>query len=778
MSPGGAGRNQPAIATLRAKLVDDALNSNNPMQYIQENQVAYDKLFGGQYYKVLSDLAETAGKLENKLFINTPLKTVQRTGFEEQTGVSPAGLVSVLRDRVASTTYKGINLLSRFYVNQIDNTTKEELGRFLTDPNAVMKVNEASLPDGSLGAKLELSEYNAQVYDDLDITAFSPVPNSGLPSVSYFSPLSAPTVTGYPSAALPNFSVTVFVPTTGRVTFGNLFFTTSATPTAGDWQLLTSASTANNQPVTNNTYYTYTNLTLNTGTYYFAYQVGNEISNSVISPISAAFVWTPVGTVGPTGPTGGGGDSVDIIFKRSATQPTTPAPSVGTPATWYSDVNSVPAGADPIWSSVGTNTGAGTVYTWQTPLLIEGQNGTDGLSVAELLIYIRATSTPATPTGGSYNFTTQTLTAPAGWYSYVPTGTDPVYTSRSVASVSGTTGTDTTLTWSSPTLSFQNGATGPTGASVTGPTGLAGLTALTAYKVQSQSAAAPTFTTPTSGATAPSGWSLSTPAITIGQVMWYIQGRYNSNGVTVDGVAAGTTAWTGPIAASVFQDIRSDNWNGSTPPTFGIPSSYGTTGYYIQQSTGDVFFNNGIFRANINTSGTGIFGGASSSGPGSYAVVANSGYGANGGVIGYSSAIFNGAVMGYGSGNAFGVYGSNSGSQAAVQGVNNVGGDAIFASIGRISTNNSTLVTNLNANYLDGYTRAAFATSNAGLAAYSAQRLDGSAGLNVMRFVKGTITGASTANFVATNKPGTSTTSNVWLEVTIDSTTVFIPVWT
>jgi hypothetical protein len=166
MSPGGAGRNQPAINTLRAKLVDDALNTNNPIQYIQENQSAYDKLFGGQYSKVLNDLAETAGKLENKLFINTPLKTVQRTGLEEQTGVSPAGLVSVLRDRVASTTYKGINLLSRFYVNQIDNTTKEELGRFLTDPNAVMKVNEAFKKIGNVDPQ-DVSQRATKLAGDL-----------------------------------------------------------------------------------------------------------------------------------------------------------------------------------------------------------------------------------------------------------------------------------------------------------------------------------------------------------------------------------------------------------------------------------------------------------------------------------------------------------------------------------------------------------------------------------------------------------------------------------
>jgi hypothetical protein len=144
------------------------------------------------------------------------------------------------------------------------------------------------------------------------------VPNSGLVSPTYFSALAAPTVTGYPSATIPNFSVTVFIPVTGRVTFANLFFTTSATPTASDWQLLTTATTSNSQPVTNNSYYTFTNLTLNTGTYYFAYLVGNDVSQSVLSSSSTAFVWSPVASVGPTGatgptgslgPTGGTGDT-------------------------------------------------------------------------------------------------------------------------------------------------------------------------------------------------------------------------------------------------------------------------------------------------------------------------------------------------------------------------------------------------------------------------------------------------------------------------------------
>lgn len=164
------------------------------------------------------------------------------------------------------------------------------------------------------------------------------------------------------------------------------------------------------------------------------------------------------------------GDSVDIVFRRSATQPSTPSPSPSTPSGWYSNVNSVPSSSDPLWSCVGQRAGGATDYTWETPILVEGQEGdagADGLSVAEVSIYRRASSAPSTPTGGSFDFGTQVLTPPSSWSVSVPSGTDPVYISRAVASIQGISGTDSTLTWSTPVISFQNGANGSAGA--TGP---------------------------------------------------------------------------------------------------------------------------------------------------------------------------------------------------------------------------------------------------------------------------------------------------------------------
>lgn len=426
-----------------------------------------------------------------------------------------------------STTYYGIQVDA----GNVVSVTNSDYG-WSAKLFRVMKVNEASLPDGSLGAKLELNEYSAAVYDDQDVTQYAPVANSNLASPAYFSALSAPTVTAtYPSASIPSFDVTVTVPTTGRVTFGTLYYTTTpATPTS--YLVLDIANSANNIPVVNGTTYTFANITLPAGTYYFAFTVGNETATSTKSANSSAFVWNPVGMVGPIG------DS--------------------------------------------------------------------------------------------------------------------------------------------------------------------GLSAITAYRSQSQSSAAPATPANTIGATAPAGWSLTAPSVVVGNVLWYSFGQYNSSGATISGIPAGQTQWGAPTAASVFQDIRSDNWNGSNPPTGGTPATYGTAGYYIQQSTGNMFLNS-VYARGIAT-----FDGANTVGGYTFALVANSSLNTNGGIIAYSAAIFNGAVMGYGSSSAFGGYFQTTGSQAALASFSSGSGAGLQVGGGTMTINNSTQVTNLNANYLQGNTASAF----------------------------------------------------------------------
>ncbi len=70
---------------------------------------------------------------------------------------------------------------------------------------------------------------------------------------------------------------------------------------------------------------------------------------------------------------------------------------------------------------------------------------------------------PDTPSGGSFDFGNQSLTAPSGWSSIIPSGTNPLYISTAMASIQGITGTDSSLSWSTPELLAQSGTDGTDG---------------------------------------------------------------------------------------------------------------------------------------------------------------------------------------------------------------------------------------------------------------------------------------------------------------------------
>jgi hypothetical protein len=249
-------------------------------------------------------------------------------------------------------------------------------------------------------------------------------------------------------------------------------------------------------------------------------------------------------------------------------------------------------------------------YAWQqTPSSSIDLDAISVVITATAVIYQWTSSStpPARPsTSTTYTWATGAYTAPAGWDIEAPSNTTPgAFLWEISITLVQTGGLDTsTLDWPNPIYAIRasayNGTNGAAGAD-----GATGNSALTAYRVQDQASATPTFITPTSGPNAPSGWTLSTPSVTVGQVLWYIQGEYNSSTtLTINGVAPNTTRWTGPIAASVFQDIRSDNWNGSNPPSFGNPATWGTTGYYISRTDGTAILNNlgarGTLQSGLN----------------------------------------------------------------------------------------------------------------------------------------------------------------------------------
>ena len=235
------------------------------------------------------------------------------------------------------------------------------------------------------------------------------------------------------------------------------------------------------------------------------------------------------------------------IFKRATSAPSTPTggtfnfgTNVLTPPSGWS--TTIPSGTDPIYEatfqfSISGDTGTVTAGTWSTPVVIaeNGDDGTDGLSTFTFAVHKRASSTPSSPSGGSYNFTTNTITAPSGWSEAIPSGTDPVYISITKAQISGATGTDSSLSWTAPVLFVENGADGTDGTNGTngtngddGPRNAAGYVYYllsSANAPSSPSATSYNFSTGAFGGLT-SNWSRTPPTNTGGDAKYWATSYY------------------------------------------------------------------------------------------------------------------------------------------------------------------------------------------------------------------------------------------------------------
>ena len=161
------------------------------------------------------------------------------------------------------------------------------------------------------------------------------------------------------------------------------------------------------------------------------------------------------------------GAATDIVFLRSNLQPATPTSLANPPTTpvlWYSNVNSVPVTADPMWSSVGKLPAGSVEWTWQVPIKIEGTDGTTPNVVTEVTVYAQAFSAPLTPSGGEYSYASNSfISLPTGadipTISWVPSrpvaGALPIYQSTAIVSAPAG-GSDNSLTWSAPVKIYEN----------------------------------------------------------------------------------------------------------------------------------------------------------------------------------------------------------------------------------------------------------------------------------------------------------------------------------
>ncbi len=99
-------------------------------------------------------------------------------------------------------------------------------------------------------------------------------------------------------------------------------------------------------------------------------------------------------------------------------------------------------------------------------------NDNDGSSLIVAAAYLRKATAPTTPIAddGQYDFTTKILTPPSitggsadDWSATVPAGADPLYVTHGTFEIQGSTGIDSTVTWTAPIVLASDGAAGAPG---------------------------------------------------------------------------------------------------------------------------------------------------------------------------------------------------------------------------------------------------------------------------------------------------------------------------
>ena len=160
----------------------------------------------------------------------------------------------------------------------------------------IMKVIEKFGDNGTITAALSLSEYNPAVYDDVNVTQFTPAPNTGLASPTTFGTIYAPVVTAqYPAITNPAFTLRIQTSSAGISEYAEIYYSAYQFPT--DAQLIFAGTTEVQPagvPYVVNTYMPDVQLfNIPAGDWYFFCRMVNNLASSKYSLASSKLTWRP-----------------------------------------------------------------------------------------------------------------------------------------------------------------------------------------------------------------------------------------------------------------------------------------------------------------------------------------------------------------------------------------------------------------------------------------------------------------------------------------------------
>jgi len=160
----------------------------------------------------------------------------------------------------------------------------------------INKVIQTFTEDGSVIVKLQMSEFNPAVYDDINITQFTPSTNTGIGDPTFFGTVPAPVITAqFPTATNPSFGVVITTSQSGIIQYSEVWYSAYSNPLQTQLYFAgTSEVQSNGTPWNTNTVLPTVFLAnIPAGNWYFFTRMVNSLASSAYSSPSTLFQWRP-----------------------------------------------------------------------------------------------------------------------------------------------------------------------------------------------------------------------------------------------------------------------------------------------------------------------------------------------------------------------------------------------------------------------------------------------------------------------------------------------------
>lgn len=158
------------------------------------------------------------------------------------------------------------------------------------------KVVQTFTDTGAIVVKLQMSEFNPTVYDDKNITEFTPSTNTGIGDPTFFGTVPAPVITAqFPTATNPSFGVIVTTSQSGIIQYAEVWYSAYSNPLQEQMYFAgTTEVQSNGTPWNTNTVLPTVFLAnIPAGNWYFFTRMVNSLASSAYSPASVLFQWRP-----------------------------------------------------------------------------------------------------------------------------------------------------------------------------------------------------------------------------------------------------------------------------------------------------------------------------------------------------------------------------------------------------------------------------------------------------------------------------------------------------